>query len=339
MNSFITKVVRFHKAGDASVLKIEELPVAEPSEYELRFKVKAIGLNRAEVMFRNGAYLETPQFPSRLGYEAAGVVDAVGKSVTNFKVGDRVSSIPAFSMGQYGVYAEHVVLPANAVAKCPESFTAQQSASIWMQYITAYGAMIEIGQLKQGQRVLITAASSSVGVAAIQIAKSQGAIVIATTRGKNKKQFLLEQGADYVIQTDAEDLVTIMADITQDEGAELIFDPIGGPILSQLAEASSKSGRIIEYGALDSEPTPYPLFTALAKGLIIQGYTLFEITQDKNRLENAKKFLYPLFNTKKLIPIIDKVFAFNDIQQAHKYMEANQQMGKIVISVQGNINW
>jgi NADPH:quinone reductase-like Zn-dependent oxidoreductase len=338
MNSYITKVVRFHKTGDASVLNIEELPIGMPNEHEIRFKVEAIGLNRAEVMFRNGAYLEVPEFPSRLGYEAAGVIDAVGKNVTDFKVGDRVSSIPAFSMGQYGVYAESVIVPVNAVAKCPESFTAQQSASIWMQYITAYGALIDIGQLKHRQRVLITAASSSVGVAAIQIAKSQGAVVIATTRGKSKKQFLLEQGADYVIQTDSEDLVTTMAAITENEGAEIIFDPIGGPILSQLAEVSSKGGRIIEYGALDSEPTPYPLFAALAKGLIIQGYTIFEITQDNDRLENAKKFLLPLFNTKKLTPIIDKVFAFSDIQQAHEYMETNQQMGKIVVSVQESTN-
>ena len=124
-----------------------------------------------------------------------------------------------------------------------------------------------------------------------------------------------------------------MTDITQDAGAELIFDPIGGPILSQLAEVSSKGGRIIEYGALDNEPTPYPLFTALAKGLIIQGYTLFEITQDKDKLENAKVFLLALFNAKKIMPVIDKVFTFNQIQQAHEYMESNQQMGKIVISV------
>ena len=333
MNSSTTKVVRFHKTGDASVLKIEELPVAAPDENELRIKVEAIGLNRAEIMFRNGAYLEIPQLPSRLGYEAAGIVDAVGKHVTDFKIGDRVSTIPAFSMGQYGIYAERALVPVNAVVKCPESFTAQQSAAIWMQYITAYGALINIGQLKQGQRILITAASSSVGVAAIQIAKSQGAVVIATTRSDSKKQFLLEQGADHVIQTELEDLVTTMSDITQGAGAELIFDPIGGPILSQLAEVSSLGGRIIEYGALDSEPTPYPLFTALAKGLIIQGYTLFEITQNKEKLENAKTFLLALFNAKKLIPVIDKVFNFDQIQQAHEYMESNQQMGKIVISL------
>ena len=328
-----TNVVRFHKVGDASVLKIETLSIEDPGVYELRIKVGAIGLNRAEVMFREGAYLEQPQFPSRLGYEASGIIDAVGHGVTEFKIGDRVSSIPAFSMGKYGVYAEHVILPMSAVAECPESFNAQQSASIWMQYITAFGALIEIGQLQREQRVLITAASSSVGVAAIQLAKSQGAFVIATTRGRTKKQFLLEQGADCVIQTDFEDLVKKVDTLTDNKGVELIFDPIGGPFLSQLADASSQGARIIEYGALDSNPTPYPLFTALAKGIIIQGYTIFEITQDKHKLEKAKKFLLPLFNSKKLTPIIDKVFAFKDIQQAHEYMESNQQMGKIVIDV------
>lgn len=333
MKSSTAKVVRFHETGDASVLKIEDLPVAEPGEHELRIKVEAIGLNRAEIMFRNGAYLETPQLPSRLGYEAAGIVDAIGKQVTDFKVGDRVSTIPAFSMSQYGVYGEYAVVPVHAVAKCPESLSMQQCTAIWMPYLTAYGGLIDIGQLKQGQRVLITAASSSVGVAAIQIASSLGAVVIATTRGEAKKQFLLDQGADYVVQTGSEDLVARMEEITQGTGAEVIFDPVGGPLLTQLAEAAAKAGRIIEYGALDNQPTPFPLFAALAKGLTIRGYTLFELTQDKSRVEKAKSFIVPLLDSKKLTPVIDRVFNFNQIQQAHEYMESNQQMGKIVVAV------
>jgi len=333
MNTSTTKVVRFHETGPASVLKIDDLPVPEPGEHELRIKVEAIGLNRAEIMFRNGAYLETPQLPSRLGYEAAGIVEALGPHVNAFKVGDRVSTIPAFSMNQYGVYAERAVVPVHALANCPESFTMQQCTAIWMPYLTAYGALVDIGQLKQDQHLLITAASSSVGIAAIQLAKSLGAMVIATTRGERKKQLLLDQGADHVIQTDSEDLLERMTEITQGVGAELVFDPIGGPILGQLAEVSSKSGRIIEYGALDSRPTPYPLFTALAKGLIIQGYTLFEITQNSEKLETAKAYLLPLFDAKKLTPLIDKVFSFKQIQQAHEYMESNQQTGKIVVSV------
>jgi len=333
MNLSTAKVVRFHQIGDASVLKIEELPVIEPAEQELRIKVEAIGLNRAEVMFRSGAYLEIPQFPSRLGYEAAGIVEAIGKGVANFKIGDRVSTIPAFSMGEYGVYGERVIVPASAVAKCPESFSTQQSAAIWMPYITAYGALVYFGKISQGQYVLITAASSSVGVAAIQIAKSQGAVVIATTRGKNKKQFLLDQGANHVIQTDSEDLASLIVEITNGKGIDLIFDPIGGPLLSQLADVSANSGRIIEYGALDANPSPYPLFTALAKGLIIQGYTIFKMTQNKDRLEDAKKFLLKFFQQEQIQPVIDKVFTFDQVQQAHEYMESNRQMGKIVIDV------
>lgn len=325
------KAVRFNELGDASVLKIESVPVAEPGDNEIRIKVCAIGLNRAEVMFREGKYLETPQLPSGLGYEAAGIVDAVGKNISGFNVGDSVSTVPNFSMRQYGVYAEFAIVPDYAVVNSPASFSMEQSSAVWMQYLTAYGALLELGELKQGQHVLITAASSSVGVASIQLAKTLGAVVIAATRGESKKPFLLNQGADFVIQTDSEDLVSRMKEITSGKGAELIFDPVGGPLLEKLAEVATTAGQIIEYGALDAQPTPYPLFTALAKALTIRGYTLFEITQDKERLDKAKAYLLPLFEAKKLIPVIDKVFSFDQVQQAHEYMESNQQMGKIVI--------
>jgi len=333
MTSINTRAVLFHETGDARVLKIENVTMPEPAQDQLRIKVQAIGLNRAEVMFRNGAYLEAPQFPSRLGYEAAGIVEAVGDNVSGFKVGDKVSTVPAFSMGHFGVYGEHAVVPVAAVVKAPNNFSPQQAAAIWMQYLTAYGALIHYGQLQKEQHVLITAASSSVGMAAIQIAKSLGAIVIATSRGQAKRDTLIEHGADYVIQTDCQNLLTEVMDITSGKGVELVFDPIGGPIVNELAEAAAQNGRIIEYGALDSEATPFPLFTALAKGLIIQGYTVFEISQDKGKLNNAKQFLLPLFESNKLIPVIDKEFNFEDIQLAHEYMESNQQVGKIIVNL------
>ena len=333
MNSLNSRAVLFHETGDAKVLKIESVATAVPTHGELRIKVQAIGLNRAEVMFRNGAYLETPQFPSRLGYEAAGIVEALGDNLSEFKVGDKVSTVPAFSMGKFGVYGEYAVVPVAAVARIPDNFSPQQAAAIWMPYLTAYGALIHYGQLQKGQHVLITAASSSVGIAAIQIAKSQGAIVIATSRGAGKKESLLEHGADHVIDTDSQNLAAQVTEITSGKGVELVFDPIGGPILNQLAEAAAQAGRIIEYGALDSEVTPFPLFTALAKGLIIQGYTVFEISQDQRKLNDAKQFLLPLFESNKLIPVIDKEFNFEDIQLAHEYMESNQQLGKIIVNL------
>jgi len=325
------KVVRFHETGDASVLKIEHELLQIPGDDEVRIKVEAIGLNRAEIMFRNGAYLEQPQFPSKVGYEAAGTIEIVGKNVTEFKTGDRVSTIPAFSMSQYGVYGENPVVPASAVAKYPENLSAQQGTSIWMQYITAYGALLDVGCLKEGQTVLITAASSSVGIALIQIAKSLGATIIATTRKESKIQLLLDAGADHVIQSEAENLVDRVSEITGGNGADLIVDPIGGPLLEQLAEAAARGGKIIEYGALDDRPTVYPLFTALGKGLSVIGYVLFEITEDSARLAKAKKFIYEGLDSGDLIPLIDRVFSFDDIQKAHEYMESNQQVGKIVV--------
>ena len=162
------KIVRFHQTGGADVLKLEDLPLVEPGKGEIRMKVEAIGLNRAEIMLRKGQYLEAPQLPSRLGYEAAGVIDAVGPDITDLRIGDRVSTIPSFPMSQYGVYGESAIVPAYAAAPYPDHLSAIEGAAIWMQYMTAYGALIEYGGLKKDDSVLITAGSSSVGLAAIQ---------------------------------------------------------------------------------------------------------------------------------------------------------------------------
>jgi len=241
------KVIRFHKTGEADVLKIEELPLAEPGEGEVRLTVEAIGLNRAEVMFRRGQYLENPELPSRLGYEAAGVVDAVGPGVSHIQIGDRVSTIPSFSMGQYGVYGESAIVPAYAVAAYPDDLSVIEGAAIWMPYLTAFGALVEFGKLTKDDVVLITAASSSVGLAAIQVTKSAGALAIATTRGEGKKQFLLDSGADHVIVTDAEDLAESVMAVTSGNGASIIFDPVAGPLLETLANAAAPGAMIFEY--------------------------------------------------------------------------------------------
>jgi NADPH:quinone reductase-like Zn-dependent oxidoreductase len=327
------KIVRFHETGDADVLKIEQLPLAEPGEKEVRIKVEAIGLNRAEVMFRQGMYLEAPEFPSRIGYEAAGVVDAVGPSVSEVQVGDRVSTIPSFSVGKYGVYGESAVVPVHAAARYPDNLSAAEGASIWMQYMTAFGALVEYGRIGKEDVVLITAASSSVGLAAIQIAKSVGATAVATTRGEGKKQTLLYAGADHVIVTDREDMALRTMEITGGRGADIVFDPVAGPFLEKCAQAAGSGATIFEYGALSPTPTPFPLLEALSKGLTIRGYLLFEITADADKLGRGKQFIYDGLASGALKPIIAKTFALEDIVAAHRYMESNRQIGKIVVTV------
>ena len=327
------KIVRFHETGGTEVLKLEDLPLVEPGKGEVRIKVEAIGLNRAEIMFRKGQYLETPELPSRLGYEAAGIIDAIGSDVTDLQIGDRVSTIPSFSIGQYGVYGESAVVPAYAATKYPDTLSAIEGAAIWMQYMTAFGALIEYGKLKKSDAVLITAASSSVGLAAIQIVKAAGGMAIATTRGTDKKAFLLEAGADHVIVTDEEDLVEHGMTLTSGKGVRLVFDPVAGPLLEQLAAITAPGGIIFEYGALAPHPTPYPLFPALAKGLTIRGYTLFEIVKNPEMLKRGKEYIYKGLESGSLKPIIDRIFPLADMAEAHRYMASNQQKGKIVVTV------
>src|SRR4051794_19331444 len=141
------KIVRFHAVGGPEVLQIDELPLPQPGKGEARLRVKAIGLNRAEVMFRQGEYLQQPVLPAKLGYEAAGVVEAVGPGVDASWVGKTASTIPAFSASDYGVYGEVAIVPAQALAEYPQNLSPVEGTSIWMQYLTAYGALIHLGKI------------------------------------------------------------------------------------------------------------------------------------------------------------------------------------------------
>jgi NADPH:quinone reductase-like Zn-dependent oxidoreductase len=327
------KIVRFHKIGGPEVLQFDELPLPEPGKGEVRLRVKAIGLNRAESMFLHDRYLETPVLPSTNGYEASGIVEAVGPGVDASWIGKNASTTPAFSLNHYGVYGEVAIVPIHAVAEYPAKLSYEEATSIWMQYITAYGALIQFGHLTKGDFVIITAASSSVGLAAIEIAKAEGAISIATTRTSPKKAELVSFGADHVIVTDEEDLVARVNEITGGQGARLVFDPIGGKGLEALAEVTAVQGTIFEYGALAMEPTPYPLFTALTKRLLIQGYTLRDILAHPESAQQARKYVFDNIVAGNFKPRIDKTFPFSQIVEAHRYLESNAQIGKIVVTV------
>jgi NADPH:quinone reductase-like Zn-dependent oxidoreductase len=327
------KIVRFHQTGEAEVLQLETLPTPEPATGEIRLRVKAIGLNRAEVMFRRGQYLEQPKLPSLLGYEASGTIEAVGPGVDPGLIGKTVSTVPAFPANKYGVYGEVAIVPVGAIAAYPKSLSFEQGTSIWMQYLTAYGALIQQGKLAKGDFILITAASSSVGIAAIEIVKAEGAISIATTRTSKKKAELHALGADYVIATEEEDLAVRVREITGGKGTRIAFDPIGGKGLEAIAAAASASGIIFEYGALATEPTPYPLFASLSKHLTIKGYTLFEVVADPEVFLKAKQYVFDHLQSGAFNPRIDKTFPLDQIVAAHRYMESNAQIGKIVVTV------
>lgn len=328
------KIVRCHKLGDASVMQLEDEPVQAPGPGEVRLHVEAIGLNRAEVLFREGLYLEKPTPAARIGYEASGIVEAVGEGVDKGWIGKKVSTIPAFGMSKHGVYGEHAVVPVEAIAEYPAKLTSIEGTAIWMQYLTAYGALVGLAKIAKGDFVIVSAASSSVGLAAIEILKTEGAISIATTRTSKKAQQLLEAGADHVIATEEEDFAARVKEITAGKGARVAFDPVAGAFLTLLAKAAATHGVIIEYGALSLAMTPFPLQLALGKQLTIYGYTLMQVTTNPERLAAAKKYVLDRLESGVFKPRIAKVFrGLDQLADAHRYMESNEQVGKIVVTV------
>jgi NADPH:quinone reductase-like Zn-dependent oxidoreductase len=331
----MTKVVRFHEFGGPEVMRFDSLEVGEPGAGEVRLRIEAIGINRAEAAFRSGRYIEKAQLPARLGYEAAGVVEALGEGVAGFSVGEPICVMPAFSMNRCGVYAERAIVPAFALLKRPAGLGTKESAAIWMQYLTAYGALIDISEIGAGDAVAITAASSSVGLAAIQIANHVGAVSIAVTRTAGKEAALRKAGAAHVIVTEKQNLETELLRITGSKGAKVAFDPIAGPIVASLAAAMARGGFLILYGNLSGQAqnTVFPFGPSMSRGFSMRAYVVFEIIHDAQRFEPARRFVEQGLGEGWLTPIIAKTFPFDQIVEAHRYLEGNQQIGKVVVTV------
>jgi NADPH:quinone reductase-like Zn-dependent oxidoreductase len=329
----MSRTIKFAKAGGPEVLEFIEMEVPAPDPREVRIKVMAIGINRADSMWRNDKYVEPVKFPAGLGYDAAGIVDAVGKDVTDFAVGDAVSTIPAYSLNKYFTYGEVILAPVHAVVKHPESLSFIEAASVWMMFITAYGALIFDAQVKAGDFVIIPAASSSVGLAAIQIANYAGASSIALTRTSEKKKRLQAAGAAHVIATQEQDMVAEVMRITNGNGARIAFDPVGGPDFPKLIATLANQGVAYIYGALDDGVTPIPVLQMIRKMPTVKGYSIRLVTGDEARRKVAVEYVTNGLASGALKPIIDRTFKFDDMVDVHRYLENGGQFGKIVVTL------
>jgi NADPH:quinone reductase-like Zn-dependent oxidoreductase len=329
----VAKIVRFYEIGGPENLKIEEAPVRQPGENEVKLRVQATGLNRAESLYMRGHYFEKPQLPSRIGYEAAGVVEAVGPGVDQNWVGKRVATVPGYSQNRWGVLGEEAIVPLISVGEYPAKLSPAEGASIWMQYLTAWGALVHHGRVSKDDAVVLPAASSSVGLAAIQIVKDAGAVAIAATRSGKKRQELIDLGADYVIATEEEDLPARVMEITGGKGARIIFDPVAGPYVEKLVEAAAVGGTIYLYGGLSMQPTPFPLWAAMPRALSLRAYTLWEFREDPPVLEKALQYVRDRLENGHFAPKIAKAFPLEQAREAYDYLESNAQVGKVVITV------
>ncbi|MFE5245606.1 MULTISPECIES: zinc-dependent alcohol dehydrogenase family protein [unclassified Streptomyces] len=324
------RVVVFDRTGAPDVLRIAEEPVVEPAEGEVRIRIEAIGVNRLDQMMRAGSYPGPVRLPhARLGCEATGVVDAVGPGVEGLAAGGAVlvTAVPAMDLN--GTYAEYTTVPAATVVARPEGLDATGAAALWVAYSTAYGALVEKAGTRPGDHVLITAASSSVGLAALQVARQIGAVPLAVTRHTAKKDRLLAAGAAAVVVTDDEDVAEAARRHSGGAGADVILDSVMGPGLADLAKAARPGGTLVTAGWLDPRPATFPMNWPLT----VLGYAGFEHTLDPVVVRRIAAFLDAGLRTGALRPTVDRVFGLDDIVEAHRYLERGRQVGKIVVTV------
>lgn len=328
------KIVRFHELGGPENLQIDDIPEREPGPGEVRFNVEAFAINRADLMYLTNTHAMIPQLPSRIGFEAVGVVESVGEGVTSLKPGDRVANVPYGHVGcevagETAVMPEFALVPVNPKL----GLNLEEQTSIWMQYMTGWGALMSFGRLRAGEPVLITAGSSSAAIGAIQLAKDAGAVVIATTRGPSKVDFIKSIGADHVVVTDNEDLGPAVKDLTNGVGVRLIYDCVAGPQFDKLVDAVAFGGEIMVYGALDTRPILFNLGKMVMTEAIMRPYSMITVFNDPVRRKAGLNYVSGRLAAGAFRPVIDKVFTLDQIVEAYQYMLAGQQKGKIVVRV------
>jgi len=348
IRSFMDKtarVIRFHKIGGPEVLKTEELLLPKPKGSEVLMRVNAIALTRTDILWREGSYFEEPVLPAGIGYDAAGVVESVGPKVRTFKVGDRVSTFPAVSLLNYTAHGEAAIYPEDALFVYPQNLNDGQAAAVNSGLFAAYFALVELAGLKPNQYVMITAASSAMGIAAIQTAKALGAKIVAVTRSEKKREHLTAAGADHVVIAGIDDVQEAALDITAGNGADVIYDGVGGPGLEELVWATRRFGHVIVYGHLGAmeDATPFPLGACFLRGLNLHtSYKIFDFTghsrlgipPNREAIERAKRFVFDGLASERFQPKIDRVFVgLEEYAAAHDYMGTNAQVGKIIVGL------
>ena len=307
------KAIRIHTYGNADVLMYEEAPLPSLATHDVLIRVVATSVNPVDWKIREG-YLKDMipyAFPLTLGWDVSGVVDAVGEEVTRFKVGDAVFSRP--DIKRNGTYAEYVAVLEDEVAHKPKTISHCAAASLPLAGITAWEALITTAQISANQKVLIHAGSGGVGSLAIQLAKSRGAYVIATTSKKNSA-LVKSLGADEVIDYHAQAFENVVEDV------DVVFDTIGGQVQDSSWSVLKPGGILVSITSPPSDER--------AKAIGVRGAFVF-IEPDANILAQ----LAELVDTGSLRPIVGAEFALKDIAKAHTYSQTGRAVGKIVLYV------
>jgi NADPH:quinone reductase-like Zn-dependent oxidoreductase len=338
----MSRIIRFHQFGEADVLKIEERQSPKPSAGEVLLRVSAIGVSWYDVLWRQNLATTPAQLPAGLGHELAGEVLAVGEGVDDLAVGDTVASFPGHSVNRYPSYAEEVVLPRSSLTRYPERLTPQQASVHYLPSLVGWFGFIELARLQPNESVLVTQASRCWGPYIVQMGKALGARVIAASDDPEDNEFLRELGADHVILTEEQDLVSRVNKLTDGRGVDVVMDALGGPQMCLLGDALAPRGRLILYGLQGGNETPFPACAAFQKNIQFfvhcignfTGKEELDIPQDKEAVAKALKGINQLTADGLLRPLIDTVFDFDKVIEAHRHMETCPSRGRVVLQVQ-----
>ena len=321
------KAILLEQPGDHDKMYLGEIPKPSLADNEVLVQIKAAALNRADILQRRGLYPPPPGASDILGMEIAGTVvdsnkykkDLLGKNV--------------MAMISGGAYAEYAAIPGDLLLPVPENLTLTEAAGVMEAFLTGWQALKWLSDLKHGEKVLIHAGASGVGSACIQLAKSMGALVVITASG-SKLDFCRELGADYCINYQNTDFSEVVK--RRWNAVHVIIDFIGASYFQQNLESLEKDGRMVMLGLLSGlKPPAVNLSPILFNRLTIMGSTLRSRSLDyRVRLvQDFKQHCYHLLQAGSIKPIIDTVFHWYDVGQAHQYMEANRNKGKIVLEV------
>lgn len=324
------EAVLLKKYGSAEELYIGETPVPDISSDKILVEVRAAGINRADILQREGHYPPPPGSSSVLGLEIAGKVVEVGSHVTKWKIGDRV-----FGLLSGGGYAQYVSIHEDMAMAIPETMHYHQAAAIPEVFLTAFQSLFWLGKIRENDQVLIHAGASGVGTAAIQLARNKGANVIVTA-SSGKHKLCLDLGASYVIDYKKGSFVDEVKEVTHGKGVNIVLDPVGGNYFTQNLKVLQNEGRLIMISVMGGYKVPeVDLRPIIFKRLEIIGSTLR--SRSKNYQIALTKDFMELFRDKihsgALHPVIDTVFDWEEVAKAHKYMEANLSAGKLILKI------
>lgn len=329
------------KAGDVDVLKVQDVPSRQVGAGEVKIKVKAAGVNFADVMARQGLYPDAPPMPCVVGYEVSGIIEAVGDGVDSSWIGKSVLGLTRFKG-----YAEEVVVPVYQIFEKPESLSFEEAASIPVVYLTAWQLIVGMGSLKSYESILIHNAGGGVGLAAIDIAKQIGATIYGTA-SKRKHEFLKERGLHHAIDYRTEDWSSELAQLTNGKGVDLIIDPLGGNHWKKSYKALGSTGRLGMFGistsADDGKRSKLSLLkTALGmpffhpislmntnKGAF--GVNMGRMWDEHERLAEWMAELLDGVQAGWVKPYVDSVFSFDKAGEAHAYLEQRKNIGKVIL--------